>query len=210
MRKTTSQIVAVEGWGSLLVGAVVLFILLLLEFYRVGFLVLIALAFGVYYFRNLEKTPDERDGFVFLAPVDGVVKSISASEGQSKIVLHNRIIDEHMIRMPTQGSVEIVAKRVGIAANFGAGLEPLANRTKVAIKSASNGVGITVSFRDHIKDTRLYGDKKDLYLGERIGIFYGGEAVVTTPRELEISVNEGDFVVAGKSVIGYVRKTGGK
>lgn len=210
MKKTTSQIVAVEGWRFLIVLGAILFAILLFGCFRVAFLFFIGVLISIYYFRNLEKVPDERDAFLFLAPIDGVVKSIKATKDHCEMVITNRIIDEHVLRMPTQGSFEVVDKKVGICANLQGVLAPLANKIDLIIKSSSIKLDLQISFYDHIKDLVLYEDKKSAYLGERIGFFYGGEIVIVAPKDFEIMVVEGSFVVGGKSVLGFKRNSSGK
>lgn len=174
------------------------------------------LAFTLYFFRDPERTPpsEARDNGL-LAPADGRVVEIVEEtdslylEGPVKrISIFLSPLDVHVNRVPARGVIEYEKYRPG---DYLVAWHPKASEknerselglrhpsgTKVLFKQIAGAVARRIVY--HI------GEGDTVAAGERFGIVkFGSRMDVVVPPEVDLSVEEGEHVRAGESVMGWL------
>ena len=203
--KTTTQIVAAEGWILLGVGAVAAVLFLVLGWYRAALLVSLFVAAAAFFFRNPERIPQEQDALAVIAPIDGRVEEIALREEGVAVRIFNSPLDVHLLRMPLQGQVVKRDRSVGLPAVFASALDRLSYRESYFLETATGLKGIGIELSPEVTAPVFYTKSKRFYLGERMGFFHGGRVTVVLPRSVELRLAIGDRTVAGESVLGFIR-----
>ncbi|MGE4295831.1 MAG: phosphatidylserine decarboxylase [Campylobacterales bacterium] len=206
--KTTTQIVATEGWGILIALAIAVVVALAAGWYRLAFLFVLTGAAAAYFFRNPERIPQEQDAFTIIAPADGKIEEIALREEGVSVRILNAPLDTHLLRMPLQGRIEQVRRKGGLAAVFGSPLDRLSQRDHLLIRPASGMEAVELILSPEVATPVLYGAGDRFYLGQRLGFFHGGRITLLLPAEVELRLAVGDRVNAGESVIGFARMNG--
>lgn len=204
-RKTTVEIVAVEGWRLLATLFGITMLLFIIDLPRVAFLFFVVFIFFVFYFRNLERTPEESDELAVISPIDGLIRSINIDGSYIDITISNRLIDAHILRMPIQGALDQGVCQMGICGKFASSLERLSQKQSLFIKSSSTKLEVEMVLKEQVNRSKIYKNQQNAFLGERIGFFYGGEVVLRLPKTSELKIAEGAKVYGAKSIIGFVR-----
>ncbi|WP_110207349.1 phosphatidylserine decarboxylase [Nocardioides daejeonensis] len=172
----------------------------------------------VAFFRDPHRSVDERpvDEDTVLSPADG--KVMHAGPGQPEVApegdwqqisIFLSVFDVHINRAPYGGTVESVEYRPGrwlAAYKFESAFEN--ERSEITMTRTVRGEQRRYIFRQIVGlvarrvVTRIKaGD--ELASGERIGLMkFGSRMDIFLPPEVELSVREGDRVVAGETVLG--------
>ena len=191
----------IEAWlwrGPLLVGAAGL------------------LAFTLYFFRDPERTPppDARENGL-LAPADGrVVEVVEEDEPlyldgpARRISIFLSPLDVHVNRVPARGVIEYERYRPG---DYLVAWHPKASEknerselglrhpggTKVLFKQIAGAVARRIVY--HI------GEGDSVAAGERFGIVkFGSRMDVLVPPHVDLTVETGEHVTAGETVLGWL------
>jgi phosphatidylserine decarboxylase len=197
--------------GGLLAGAVVATYLLgwpyALPFY-------ILAAFCLNFFRDPERQAPE--GPVAVSPADGKVVAIRpVASGAQRISIFLNIFDVHVNRTPIPGKVSCVSYKKGqfLPANKTEASD--ANEQNVmTVAGVVGGVPTSVMFKQiaGLIARRIICYKKPgdiLEPAERIGLIkFGSRVDVFLGPEWEITVQPGERVSAGSSVIARIREAG--
>ena len=214
--------IAREGY-LLVAGAVILALLLILIGMQLALvwrvllyiLAVAVLAFTLYFFRDPERTPPDEASHLLLAPADG--KVVLVTEVHDPIYLNGPArqvsiflspLNVHVNRIPADGVIEYVNYVPG---NYLVAWHPKASekneRSEIGLRHPS---GVKVLFKQiagavarrivyHVREGNT------VYAGERFGIVkFGSRMDVLVPPSVEISVQVGDRVVAGESIIGHL------
>jgi phosphatidylserine decarboxylase len=222
-------VIAREGLTIVAVAAVTAFVLAVLGLrLEIGWgrpaLLLAAvgiLGFTLYFFRDPDRTPPDegRAGRALLAPADGRV--VEVVEETDSVYLNGPVqrvsiflspLDVHVNRVPTNGVVEHAEYRPG---DYLVAWHPKASDrnerseigirhpsgTKVLFKQIAGAVARRIVY--HVRE----GDT--VQAGERFGIVkFGSRMDVIVPPDIPLSVEEGESVRAGESVLGRLPAPG--
>ncbi|MFO8099578.1 MAG: phosphatidylserine decarboxylase family protein [Salinibacter sp.] len=178
-------------------------------------------AFTLYFFRDPERTPpaDARDNGL-LAPADGrVVEVVEEPEPlyldgpAQRVSIFLSPLDVHVNRVPARGVIEYVQYRPG---DYLVAWHPKASEknerselglrhpsgTKVLFKQIAGAVARRIEYHLAEGDTVAAGD--------RFGIVkFGSRMDVLVPPHVALSVEEGQTVRAGETVIGRLASSSG-
>ena len=174
------------------------------------------LAFTLYFFRDPERTPpaDARDDGL-LAPADGRVVEITEEtdtlylEGPARRVsIFLSPLDVHVNRIPARGVIEYERYRPG---DYLVAWHPKASEknerselglrhpsgTKVLFKQIAGAVARRIVY--HV------GEGDSVAAGQRFGIVkFGSRMDVLVPPHVDLTLEEGQHVRAGETVIGWL------
>lgn len=174
------------------------------------------LAFTLYFFRDPERTPpaDARDHGL-LAPADGRVVEITEEtdtlylEGPARRVsIFLSPLDVHVNRIPARGVIEYERYRPG---DYLVAWHPKASEknerselglrhpsgTKVLFKQIAGAVARRIVY--HV------GEGDSVAAGQRFGIVkFGSRMDVLVPPHVDLTLEEGQHVRAGETVIGWL------
>ena len=213
---------AKEGYaliaGSLLIGAGVIFgaeqlpVMIGLPLKVLG---IIIPAFTMYFFRDPQRTPptESEDGSLLLSPADGKVLFVRDIEDEiylngpaTQISIFLSPLNVHVNRIPAAGTVEyaeyipgkyLVAwheKSSELNERSQIGVKHPSGR-KILFKQIAGFIARRIVFHCEVGDT--------VSAGERFGIVkFGSRMDIIVPRDVEISVKEGDKVAGGTSILG--------
>ena len=214
-----------EGYILIAISAVLSAILVLIGlqlslYWRIGFVVfaVLILGFTLYFFRDPERTPPQEaaEGRLVLAPADGKVVVVADDvheplylDGPAKQVsIFLSPLNVHVNRVPVDGVVEYVNYVEG---DYLVAWHPKASElnerseigvrhptgTQVLFKQIAGAVARRIVYHVEEGDTVI--------AGERFGIVkFGSRMDILVPPYVEISVEEGDRVSAGESILGYI------
>ena len=193
----------------LLVSTVFMF---LLSFNWAAIIFGLGFLFVTWFFRDPERTiPKEPN--VIVSPADGKVTEIISERepinGKSckRVTIFLSVFNVHINRVPIEGTIEDIRYNPG---KFLAAFNP-----KASLDNEQNIIMIN-NGQSHIFVKQIAGliarrivcwpKKGDTYkLGQRYGLIrFGSRVDILLPENTELSVNIGDRVSGGKSVIGYL------
>lgn len=199
--------IAKEGFPFVL-GALAVFVILVI--FPVKFLIFLALVFGVFclwFFRDPERSIPPFSG-IMVSPADGKVVEVFETEYEgrevTKISIFMNVFNVHVNRMPVAGTVTAVTHKPG---KFLA-----ADKPEASYENEQNIIDISTEYGDMTvkqiaglvaRRTVCYLKEGDsLPIGERLGIIkFSSRVEVSVPKGFDISVENGDIVKAGETVI---------
>ncbi len=177
-----------------------------------GVFLLLAL-FVAFFFRDPERVPPAGEGLV-VSPADGRVVVVEPVDRQNPnagtlVSIFLSVFDVHVNRSPIMGQITGVEYREGkfrIATDARASVENEQNivtvengQLKVIFKQIAGVLARRIVFWKQLGD--------HLQLGERVGLIkFGSRTDVILPPEVEVSVQQGERVKGGVSIIGRVRR----
>lgn len=203
--------IAKEGL-PFIIGALAVFLALII--FPVKFLIFLSLVFGVFclwFFRDPERSiPPFED--IMVSPADGKVVEVDdiAVEGVefTKISIFMNIFNVHVNRMPIGGTIKSVLHKPG---KFLAADKPEASyeNEQNIIEIESQYGDVTVKQVAGLIARRTVCNAKEgdsLPIGERFGLIkFSSRVEVFVPKGFDISVENGNIVKAGESVIAKYR-----
>jgi phosphatidylserine decarboxylase len=175
-----------------------------------------SLAFTLYFFRDPTRTPPrEARANGLVAPADGKVveiveetDSLYLDDAVRRVSIFLSPLDVHVNRVPVRGVVEYERYRPG---DYLVAWHPKASEknerselgvrhpsgTKVLFKQIAGAVARRIEY--HIRE----GDTVEV--GQRFGIVkFGSRMDVVVPRHVDLTVENGDHVTAGETVMGWL------
>jgi phosphatidylserine decarboxylase len=165
----------------------------------------VSFLFTLYFFRDFEQdTPQEAGAFV--SPANGkVIRAESTEDGGIRIDIFMNIFDVHVNRAPMTGTVSNMEYVEGKFMN--ADLEKACDENERNKYTLETDNGVQVSFVQiagliarRIVTYVKVGDK--VQVGQRIGMIRFGSRVDSyMPAGFTLHVQEGDKVVAGKTIL---------
>lgn len=201
MNKTSTQIVAKEGWATVAICYILflLFISLESDFFALLFLVLGF--FALYFYRNPERIPQERDKKAILSPIDGKVVSITNQEAATVITIQKGFTDCAILRAPIEGAMQEIIVSKGLTSTN----DELAQKINEKATFNIGTLSIKVVSKLFENNGILYkNEQTELYAGERIGFLRLGTIELSIPHT-ELKVGLEDNVNAGVTVLGYMK-----
>jgi len=217
-------VIAREGYAIVAIAAALALVLCLGAAWVEGWLwrgplLLLAvggLAFTLYFFRDPERTPpaDARDDGL-LAPADGrVVEIVDETDAlylegpAQRVSIFLSPLDVHVNRIPARGVIEYERYRPG---DYLVAWHPKASEknerselglrhpsgTKVLFKQIAGAVARRIVY--HV------GEGDSVAAGQRFGIVkFGSRMDVLVPPHVDLTLEEGQHVRAGETVIGWL------
>jgi len=172
--------------------------------------------FSMWFFRNPEREPPKEDG-IYVSPADGKVLKVDAEFEESRYI-HRKMkrvcifmspLDVHINRVPRSGVV------VDVIYNHGKFIS--ANREKASLDNEQNAIIVNDEKGRLYMFVQIAGfiarrivcyarAGKDVIIGQRVGLIkFGSRLDVYLPLEAEITVQPGQRVKAGETIIGRLQ-----
>ena len=199
--KTTTQIIAKEGWKPIIITLIVLFFCWLLSWKFIGFLAFAFLLSFLYFYYNTERIAQDISEDVILAPIDGIITHIENQEDNLSITIKKPICFCGLIRMPFNG----VAKKVYHIRGLANAQESTGEKICLEFGKPKNHTSLILYPKICPRNLFIYFSDSNFREGERIGFFLKGIAKLQLPKNVEIKVSIGDKILAGSSIVGDVR-----
>lgn len=214
--KTTTEIIAKEGWKPIILALLGLLIVWWLGWTILSVLFAILVVCLAYFYRNSERIPEDIADDCVLAPLDGVIKNIENKEDGIYLSIKKPICFCGLLRMPVaklgkagevlrvehikglKNSDEITGERVKIA--FNSAIAP--NESEIL---ESNTTLFLTLYPKYFSQLALYLWDSNFKLGERLGFFLNGNAILQIPLNSELRVNINDTIIGGKTLLGKVK-----
>ena len=204
--------IAPEGWGFIVVPLALTLALAWVGWLKVAVVCLGVSAFMVFFFRDPERTAPQVPGAI-LAPADGRVSDVRSRLDDPFVGPARQVsiflspLDVHVNRSPLGGLVVAVDHRAGaFLPAYRAEASERNEQTSVAIQGEA--ARVVVRQIAGVLARRIVcrvgpGDK--LLAGERFGMIrFGSRVDVVMPVSVRLSVQRGDRVRAGKSILGVL------
>ncbi len=170
--------------------------------------------FTLFFFRDPDRmSPDEPD--VLLAPADGKVVAIDTLDLEPhiggpaiQISVFLSVFDVHVNRIPASGAIDYVEYNKG---KFFAAFEDKASK-----ENEQTEIGMTTTGGHKMVFKQIAGliarrivcdlnAGDEVVAGERFGLIrFGSRADLIIPVDSKVSVQLGDRVAAGESIMGYI------
>ncbi|EES88814.1 hypothetical protein [Helicobacter canadensis] len=201
MLKTTTQIIAKEGWKPIIITLIVLFFCWLLSWKFIGFLAFVFLLSLLYFYYNPERIAQDISQDVILAPIDGIITHIENQEDSLLITIKKPICFCGMIRMPLNG----MAKKLYHISGLANAQESTGERVCLEFMGSKTCISLILYPKICLRNLFIYFCDSKFREGERIGFFLKGMAKLQLPKNVEVKVSIGDKILAGSSIMGYIR-----
>ena len=214
--KTTTEIIAKEGWKPIILALLGFLIVWWLGWTILNVLFAILVVCLAYFYRNSERIPEDITDDCMLAPLDGVIKNIENKEDGIYLSIKKPICFCGLLRMPVaklgkagevlrvehikglKNSDEITGERIKIA--FNSTIAPNESETL-----ESNTTLFLTLYPKYFSQLALYLWDSNFKLGERLGFFLNGNAILQIPLNSELRVNINDTIIGGKTLLGKVK-----
>lgn len=214
--KTTTEIIAKEGWKPIILALLGFLIVWWLGWTILNVLFAILVVCLAYFYRNSERIPEDIADDCVLAPLDGVIKNIENKEDGIYLSIKKPICFCGLLRMPVaklgktgevlrvehikglKNSDEITGERIKIA--FNSTIAPNESETL-----ESNTTLFLTLYPKYFSQLALYLWDSNFKLGERLGFFLNGNAILQIPLNSELRVNINDTIIGGKTLLGKVK-----
>ncbi len=207
--------VAKEGLPFIGISAGVTLLFLLLGWSVLFLFALLVTAFVVFFFRDPERKPPSPPNAV-LTPADGRILGVEEiphsrnpfGEACLKVSIFMSVFNVHVNRNPFNGTVEKITYHSGKFFS--------ANLDKASEQNENNQVTLRTPDAQKIVVIQIAGliarriacwvqEGDSLIRGQRFGLIrFGSRLEVLLPKEARITVEKGQKVTAGETIIGYL------
>ncbi len=214
MIKNTRMPIAAEGLKLIIPLAILTVLMFFLDWYIVGFMLLVLTLFVLFFFRDPERTSPEGNGLV-VSPADGkviVIKDIYEAnylkQDVKQISIFLSVFNVHVNRAPSSGTIETVKYNPGkfhIAAVAKASLEN--EQTAMVIVDGNRKILVKQIAGFIARRIVCYAKPGDVIeKGERYGLIrFGSRVDIFLPKDSEIKVKLGDRVKGAKDIIALLK-----
>ncbi|MCS6804725.1 MAG: phosphatidylserine decarboxylase family protein [Acidobacteriota bacterium] len=174
-------------------------------------LLLLVAGFMAYFFRDPERQVPSGENLI-ISPADGKVVRVAKLDATdptspTRVSIFLSVFDVHINRAPITGQITDVAYHPGTFKAAFADDASVVNeqsvitiqgaKTRVVFKQIAGLLARRIVFRKQVGDW--------VAAGERVGLIkFGSRVDVLLPPEVEISVQEGDHVTGGNSILGRI------
>ena len=201
-----------EGYKSI---AIVLFIAFIVKFFISDFLgniVFLIVIFIVFMYReNIREIFKNEENI--LAPIDGEISAIDIVDGKQIIYCSTSLVDAQTLLSPIAGKMKIKSyhKGLNLDANSFKG-QQLNEQAVIKFynKDGKTKRNLTLKLLGGTCNKEMLIDKdkdKDKILqGEKFGLFCEGQVLIQAKKGIKLSVNIGDKIIAGQTVIGKIKR----
>ena len=201
-----------EGYRFVVIGAVITFILLMINNY-LGLLSLVITIWIYYFFRDPERFPINDENYL-LSPADGVVSQIIQTNGPSELGLENKKFTRisifmnafncHVNRVPSSGKITKIFYKPGkyINASFDKASEE--NERNYVKMTNSNGEELILVQIAGLIARRIVCDVKEndeTKQGDKFGIIRFGSRVDLYFENYQILVRQNQKTISGETLL---------
>ena len=204
------------GWPIIAIFAVIALIGLLLSDF-LGFVLIILLAWSVYFFRDPVRYTPIREGLV-ISPADGVVSGIvhdvslpkeldeaDDDEGYTRISIFLHVVDVHVNRSPIAGEIKQVVYTPGKFLNASLDKASEHNERSAALIETKDKKTLAFVQIAGLVARRIICDLDEgqhVLAGEKYGIIrFGSRADVYVPKGVNPRVCIGQRMIGGETVL---------
>ncbi|MDX8406273.1 MAG: phosphatidylserine decarboxylase [Mariprofundus sp.] len=196
---------APEGWRFIIPAAMAMVAAWLLCWTIAAGVMLVLLAFLIYFFRDPERATPTGEG-LFVSPADGkVIRAEMMEAGHYRVDIVMNVFNVHVNRAPMAGRITHMQYFPGKFVNTSlaaASEENERNRFEMACEDGSRIAFTQLSglIARRIVSYVVVGDK--VAVGERIGMIrFGSRVKCEIPAEYALQIKQGDTVTAGLTVL---------
>ncbi|WP_297812123.1 hypothetical protein [uncultured Helicobacter sp.] len=210
--KTTTEIIAKEGWKPIGIALLLVLFAWLLQWKIFGFFCLIVFLCLIYFYRNTERIMEDNANDSILAPLDGIIKNIENQSDGIYLQIHKPICFCGTLRMPLANLGKCgEALKIEHIKGLKNGDKITGERIKIAFSRQSDAdesiildskatLYLTL-YPKYFSQISLYLWDSNFKLGERIGFFLNGNAILKIPLDSELRVNINDKIIGGKTLL---------
>jgi phosphatidylserine decarboxylase len=210
MKKFRIPLIAYDGWKFIFFFGFVGFLFLFFDVWfgkTVGALCVLFAGFCVAFFRDPDRDIPATDGV--LSPADGTVMEVVSVDGEGYgrgrvLRIFLSVFDGHVQRSPVSGTVKSLRYMPGVFLDARDPRAPFANESNSIEIESEKGRVMVKQISGLLARRIVCWVRQDdvLEAGERIGLIrFGSQVDLYLPAEAEITVKEGDRVVAGQTVV---------
>jgi phosphatidylserine decarboxylase len=204
--------IAGEGLPFIIPMSVATLLAYIAGFKGIAVILLVVTLFVVWFFRNPQRNPPEKDGLV-ISPADGRVIRIEETTSDEqpgrtfqKISIFMNVFNVHVNRIPCSGKVRFIRYRKGkfLSANLDKA-SALNERNTVLLQTADGREIMTIQIAGLIARRIVCWLKEGMQVsrGERFGLIrFGSRVEVFLPLGSTLLVKVGEKVRAGETPIG--------
>jgi phosphatidylserine decarboxylase len=203
--------IAYDGWKFIILFSLLGFMFLFFGVWfgkLIGVLAILLALFSIGFFRDPEREIPKTDDI--LSPADGTVMEIVTMDGEGYgsgrvIRIFLSIFDGHIQRAPVAGKVKSIHYQPGLFLDARDTRAPFANESNMIEYETPKGRVAIKQIAGLIARRIVCWVREDdeLALGERLGLIrFGSQVDLYIPRDVEVTVKEGDKVIAGQTVMG--------
>ncbi|MDE5602432.1 MAG: hypothetical protein K2I71_00705, partial [Helicobacter sp.] len=175
--KTTTEMIAREGWKPLAIGIIILLISWLFSWEFLGWLSFFFIVGVLYCYYNPERIPEDVADNLILSPIDGRIENIEKTDNEIFLEINKPMYFCGLLRMPFEGSVKEKEKIHGVL-----NASPIVGE-RILLEFFHTHLGIKMQMLIYPK---IYSYNLHLYFGEskfkviqRIGFFLNGKARIS-------------------------------
>lgn len=201
------------GW-SFILGGLVAMVVGLVFAHWLFWLALLFTLFSVFFFRDPERVPPDRESAI-VAPADGRVVSVGLATPPAELGLGTAlrwrvsiflsVLDVHVNRVPADGTVTRIAYRHGAFINASLDKASEANERNAIAPRLPNGQEIAVVQIAGLIARRILCDLREgdaVHAGARFGIIrFGSRTDLYLPEAVRPLVVEGQTMIGGETVV---------
>lgn len=213
--------IARDGWTFILIGVVLTIAVIWLAtrwdsrvLFGVGVFLSLATLFVVYFFRDPERGVKSEPGML-IAPADGRIVLIDTLASHPfvgpntiQVSIFLSVFNVHVNRVPASGRIEYV--------KYHAGKFMAAYHDKASLENEQTEIGMTADWARRITFKQIAGilarrivcrlsEGDKVSVGSRFGMIkFGSRVDLLVPADSRITVQVGDHVRGGETVMGYL------
>lgn len=210
MKKFRIPLIAYDGWKFIFAFGFIGFLFLFFDVWfgkTVGALCVLFAMFCVAFFRDPDRDIPQVEGI--LSPADGTVLEVVTVDGEGYgkgrvIRIFLSVLDGHVQRSPVAGTVKALRYMPGVFLDARDPRAPFANESNSIEIENGKGRVMVKQISGLIARRIVCWVRPDdvLEAGERIGLIrFGSQVDLYLPMEAEVTVKEGDKMVAGQTVV---------
>lgn len=204
--KTTTEIIAREGWKAIGIGIVALILCWFFSWECLGFLATLVVLSLLYFYYNPERIPQDTASDVIIAPLDAKITQIESQEEWIYLELKKPPCFCGLLRMPFEGNVKIVKNIKGLLG----GNDNISQKTTLEFKKDSEKTQLPINSQIKMElypsssQYSFYFENSSFKIIDRIGFFLQGKIKMYLPKKTELKVNVGDIIRGGSDILGYL------
>lgn len=190
------NMIAKEGHKKILLAFIAFIFFVLVECGLLALISFATFAFLIYVYRYKYVDVGALDKDSIYAPISGKVTAIDLKDLKRTIYIDVNLCDSHILRSIEDGDVTISLKR-GLNLSLDSfKAKNLNERATVNYSSCSMQI-----LSSMCNNSICFPNKTTFSKGEKIGTFLHGQIIISLSSEYETSVNIGDKILSGISVI---------
>lgn len=204
--KTTTEIIAREGWKVIGIGIVALILCWFFSWECLGFLATLVVLSLLYFYYNPERIPQDTASDVIIAPLDAKITQIESQEEWLYLELKKPPCFCGLLRMPFEGNVKRFENIKGLLG----GNDKIAQKITLKFekdlhKESLKNPQIKMELYPSSSSYSLYFEDSSFKIASRIGFFLQGRVKMYLPKKTELKASVGDIIRGGSDILGYLR-----